>query len=118
MVERDKVGEWSFIIGVLVSIVIGLFSSNLTVDVQGWLALLLVLLGLIVGFLNVSEKETTAFLIAAAALIITGTVDNTLNLIPTVGTYLVGVVGQVAVFVAPAALVVALKAIYNLASRV
>ena len=112
-----KMGQWAFIIGVIIAIVVGLFSSNLGVNTEGWLVLLLVVLGLIVGLLNVTEKETTPFLVAAAALLITGTAGNTLAVIPTLGSYLQGVVEAIAVFVAPAAIVVALKAIQSLASE-
>lgn len=115
MAEGKKMGEWAFIIGVLIAIIIGLFSGNLTENTAGWLVLLLVVLGLIVGFLNVTESETTPFLIAAAALMLTGLSGDTLSNIPTVGIYLSGIVKQIAVFVTPAAIVVALKAIQSLA---
>ncbi len=111
-----KMGQWAFMIGVLIAVVIGLFSSRLGADLGGWLVLLLVVLGLIVGFLNVTEKETTPFLIAAAALLITGTAGDNLSIIPTLGSYLQGIVEAIAVFVTPAAIVVALKAIQSLAS--
>ena len=108
-------GQWAFIIGVLVAVLIGLFSATLSEDVQGWLVLLLVVLGLVVGLLNVTEKETTSFLIAAAALLITGTTGGSLAIIPMIGSYLQGIVMNIAVFVTPAAIVVALKAIQSLA---
>mgnify|MGYP001580653221 CR=1 FL=1 len=69
----SKMGEWAFLIGVLIAIAIGLFAGNLGQNLQGWLVLLLVVLGLIGGLLNVSEKERTPFLVAEAALLITGT---------------------------------------------
>lgn len=109
-----KLGEWAFIIGVLIAIVIGLF-SNIKADMQGWLVLLLVVLGLVVGLMNVSEKESTPFLIAVAALMLTGLSGDTLSNIPKIGKYLSGIVLQIAVFVTPAAIVVALKAIHSLA---
>lgn len=112
---ESKMGGWAFTIGVLVAVVIGLFSSRLSVNVQGWLILLLVVVGLIVGLLNVSEKETTPFLVAAAALLITGTAGDSLKIIPLIGDYLAGIVQAIAVFVTPAAIVVALKAISSLA---
>ena len=115
MAEGSKMGQWAFIIGVLGAIVIGLFSGNLSDNIQGWLVLLLVVLGLIVGLLNVTEKETTPFLIAAAALLITGTAGGTLSIIPLIGVYLSRVVQAIAVFVTPAAIVVALKTIQSLA---
>lgn len=110
-----KMGEWAFIIGVLIAVVIGLFSGKLTGDTQGWLILVLVVLGLVVGFLNVTATESTPFLIAAAALLITGTTGGSLAIIPTIGTYLQGIVLSIAVFVTPAAIIVALKTIQSLA---
>ncbi|MBI2656166.1 hypothetical protein HYX03_00315 [Candidatus Woesearchaeota archaeon] len=113
MAEGRKMGEWAFIVGVLIAIVVSLFSVSDAV--AGWLVLLLVVLGLIVGLLNVTEKETTPFLIAAAALLITGTAGGSLAIIPVIGGYLQDIVQNIAVFVAPAAIVVALKAIQSLA---
>ncbi|HLG23377.1 MAG TPA: hypothetical protein VI564_00435 [Candidatus Nanoarchaeia archaeon] len=115
MAESKRMGEWAFIIGILVAVVIGLFSSRLNQDLQGWLVLVLVVLGLIVGLLNVSDKESTPFLVAAAALLLTGTAGDTLAIIPTIGPYLSGLVSAIAVFVTPAAIVVALKSIRSLA---
>ncbi|MBS3096274.1 hypothetical protein J4480_02435 [Candidatus Woesearchaeota archaeon] len=112
-----KMGEWAFIIGVLIAIVIGLFSGSLEANVQGWLVLLLVVLGLIVGLLNVTATESTPFLIAAAALMLTGLSGDTLSNIPRIGSYLSSIVVQIAVFVTPAAIVVALKAIQSLAKE-
>ena len=111
----SKFGQWAFIAGVLIAAVVGVFSAKLSSDTLGMLVLALVILGLVVGFLNVSEKETTAFLVASAALLITNTAGVTLAKIPTVGDSLAGVVNQIGVFVAPAAILVALKAIWALA---
>ena len=110
-----KMGEWSFIVGVVIALVIGLFSSKLSTETSGWLVLLLVVLGLITGLLNVSERESTPFLVASLALLATGTASDTLKVIPTVGSYLAGIVSAIAVFVAPAAIVVAIKSIHSLA---
>ena len=114
---EGKLGQWAFIAGVAIAVIIGLFSSKLGGNTQGWLILLLVVLGLIVGLLNVTEKESTPFLIAAAALLLTGTAGNTLAIIPTIGGYLSGIVQAIAVFVTPAAIVVALKSIQSLAKE-
>ena len=111
----SKMGEWAFLIGVLIAIIAALFS--LDERMAGWVTLLLVVLGLIVGFLNVTEKETTPFLVAAAALLLTGTTGESLSVIPpeALGSFLQRAVMQIAVFVTPAAIIVALKAIKALA---
>ena len=108
-----KMGQWAFVIGVVLAILFGLIPQ----DWEGMATLVLVILGLVVGFLNVSERESTPFLIAAAALMITGSAGTTLFLIPpqALGTFLQSAVGKIGVFVAPAAIVVALKSIQSLA---
>src|SRR3989338_5664542 len=114
----SKLGQWAFIIGVVLAMAIGLFSANIESSTRGTLSLLLVLLGLVVGFLNVTEKETVPFLVAAAALMLTATSVGTLQSIDLgvgLGNYLAGIVSQIGVFVAPGAVIVAIKAIYSLA---
>lgn len=114
----SKLGQWAFIIGVVLAMAIGLFSANMEASTRGTLSLLLVLLGLVVGFLNVTEKETVPFLVAAAALMLTATSVATLQSIDFgvgLGNYLAGIVSQIGVFVAPGAVIVAIKAIYSLA---
>ena len=114
----SKLGQWAFIIGVVLAMVIGLFSAKIAASTLGTLTLVLVLLGLVAGFLNVTEKETTPFLVAAAALMLTATSVGALQSIDlgvNLGDYLAGVVTQIGVFVAPAAVIVSLKAIYSLA---
>ena len=111
----EKIGGWAFILGVLIAVVAGLASAALDAATAGYITLALVVLGLVVGFLNIGDKEINDFLIAAIAIVLLGTAN--LTAIPLVGTYLALMVLNVSAFVAPAALVVALKAIYNLASK-
>ena len=111
----EKIGAWAFILGVLIAVVAGLASAALTTMQAGYITLALVVLGLVVGFLNIGDKEINDFLIAAIAVVLLGTAN--LTAIPVIGTYLALMVLNVAAFVAPAALVVALKAFYNLASK-
>ena len=114
--ESKRFGKWAFIIGFLIAIIIGLFSGNLGSNAQGWLILLLVVLGLIVGFLNIAERERTPFLVAVVALLVTGTAAISLAVIPQIGQYFHDIVLNISVFVTPAAIVVALKSIFSLAN--
>ena len=115
MAEGRKMGEWAFIIGVVLAILFGLIPQQW----EGMATLVLVILGLVVGLLNVTERESTPFLVAAAALMITGSAGATLSLIPppVLGTFLQNAVEKIGVFVAPAAIVVALKSIQSLAKN-
>lgn len=112
MKELQKLGKWAFIGGVLVAILAGLAGTVLPV---GTVAIVLVVLGLVVGFLNVEVKETTSFLIAGLVLFLLGAAG--LENIPVIGVYLAPIFTNIAAFVAPAAIVVALKAVYDLAGK-
>jgi hypothetical protein len=115
MLPLEKLGEWAFLLGILIAVVAGLASGALDNAAAGYVTLALVVLGLVVGFLNVGEREVNNFLIAAIALVLMGTAR--LTAIPVVGIYLALMVLNVAAFVAPAAVVVALKAVYEKASK-
>lgn len=106
--DMEKIGSYAFLAGVLVAIATAFV-------VFDWTATLLVVLGVIVGLLNISDKEIQAFLIAAIALIVAGSAD--LSSLPVVGQYLTAILGNLVVFVAPAAIVAALKAVYDIASE-
>jgi hypothetical protein len=109
--QLEKIGELAFLACVAIAVIAGLVSA----EANGMIIGVLVVLGLIVGLLNISEKETTPFLIAAAALIIAGTAS--FSIIPVAGAYLDRILANIGVFVAPAAVLVALKAVYALASK-
>ena len=109
MAKRKGWGEWAFVLGVLLAIVAGLMTEWLS---PGTVGLALVVLGLIVGFLNVQKKETANFLVAAIALMLTGLAR--VDQLPLVGPYLDPVLANIVMFVAPAVLVVSLKTIFEL----
>ena len=106
----EKIGSYAFLIGIGIAILAGVFSSVIP---KGTLTLILVILGLVVGFINITDTEVQGFLIASIALILTSNAD--LNSIPAVGSYLTAILSNITVFVAPAALIVALKAIKGMA---
>ena len=109
-----RVGNYSFIIGVIIAIVLGIVSLGTATPI---LASLLVVLGLIVGFLNLTCKETREFLIVAGVLIIAtsmGGASATLGGVQYIGQYLSGIFTQVLAFVIPATVVVALKNIWKI----
>ena len=104
-----KIGTWAFVIGLILAVIAGLIPTLQTQSV----ILALVVLGLIVGFLNVTEKETTEFLVATIALMLVGSAGA----IPVLGLMILSILSNIVAFVAPAALVVALKAIWALAEK-
>jgi hypothetical protein len=113
--STSKFGVWAFIVGIVLAliggIVVGLVNAG-----QAAITSILIVLGLIVGFLNVTKSETRDYLLAAVSLIlVTYFGGQTLGLVPIIGTYLNSVFGAIMTFVIPATIIVSLKAIYGLA---
>ncbi|MDD4251205.1 MAG: hypothetical protein PHX27_03370 [Candidatus ainarchaeum sp.] len=120
----QKIGSYAFLAGVIIAVLAGLvhaidllMGTTIMQGSIGWVALILVILGLIVGFLNIHEKNVTDFLIATIAVAMIGLValgPAALVVDPLVGL-INTIVGNIVTLVAPAALIVGLKQIINLA---
>ena len=109
----QKIGSWAFIIGVVLAIITGLLGATVFGSFAAWLPVLFIILGFVVGFLNITDKETTGFLVAVIALLVAGGISWAS--IPMIGVYLAGIFGNIASLLAPAAVIVGLKTVWNLA---
>ena len=117
----EDIGKWAFLIGVLLALIVGIgagagqaWASN------PWLALIIVVLGLVIGFMNVTVRETQPFLVASLVVILAYGAANLMaieTLIPYLGSVLNEAVKYIAMLVAPAALIVALRAVYGFAAE-
>lgn len=106
MVQWHKISHWIFLIGILVAIVAGFV-------VVPYSAIILIVAGLVVGLLNITAGEVHEFLTASIALLLVGAAG--LGAVTLVGATVETILKNLVVFVAPAALVVALKSIWTLA---
>lgn len=117
---EKQLGNYSFIGGVIIALVLGLFANAEALSgAADWLWLILVVLGLAVGLLNVSGKETKDFLLVTVSLVVVAfaaktQVDFWAGL-KWIGPYLNGVFNALLAFVVPASVVVALKEVWELA---
>ena len=108
----NKIGEWAFLAGVIIALLLGLFKGEVT----GTFATVLVVLGIIVGILNIAEKETTPYLVATIALLVAGSAG--LGALPFANIVnLSAMLQNIVLFVAPAAVIVALKTIVTLGKK-
>lgn len=62
----EKLGEYAFLACIAIAIVAGI-AVGFAAFSTGWVALALVILGVIVGFTTVTEEEVTPLLLAAIA---------------------------------------------------
>ena len=101
--DKELIGRWAFIIGLVISVAAGFVQLNSTLYAG------LVVLGVIVGFLNVTGDEVQKFLLGTVALMLVGTGLGNL-----LGSVIGGVLSAFTAFVAGAALIVALKEVYSI----
>ena len=111
-------GAYAFLIGVVLAVIFGLFNEPLELA-GGLFYSVLVLIGLIVGFMNTSDKDSMTFLIASLSLVIVGSLGmeplKYIALDNYVVTSLRNVLGSLLVLFVPATIVVALKTVFSMA---
>ena len=105
----EKIGHWAFLLGVGLSVLAGLVPQWQTVQMVYALAFL----GFVVGLLNITARETTEFLVAAVTFMVVGSAGA----LPSFGLAVTSVLTNMVAFVAPAAWVVAIKVIWQLAQE-
>lgn len=98
-------GKWAFLIGLALAIIAGVIPANTIPS----LTLILVILGLIVGFLNIAKSDTVKLLVAIIALMAVG--SFTISVIPAISGYLEAMLANIVVLAGAAGFVVAIKAI-------
>jgi|TARA_B100000315_G_C14553687_1_gene577114 hypothetical protein len=126
MVLRSKenvIGAWTFLIGVVLAIIIGLSTTLISIPALSTYSkqiyAILILLGIFVGFMNVTGKDSQTFLFAGTALVIVSrfgmdAVTGTLIGIG-IGDAVSSVFGALLTLFAPATIIVALKTVFSIA---
>lgn len=109
-----EISKYLFWLGVLIALVMGLtpFVQGIAAY-YGWLILIQVIIGLIIGYYNISAKETNAFYLGSLAFLIsypafayaTGSLTVLTGLWSFINNFLAGM----ATMIAPAVVIVALK---------
>ncbi len=121
--KGSSFGVWAFSIGLLVALVVGIIAGFVSIGATtvGTLSIILIILGLIVGALNITEKEVSNFIIAAIGLTLGSMVLTTLgnvlaaNAVTAVlGKMIVTAFSLFTTLVAGIVFIPALKAVYRL----
>ena len=116
-----KIGSWLFLLGIVVSVIVGLIvGAEWYVDTNSYVAALLGVLGFIVGVLSffalgqITQERVPTFLIAALTLVGIGALSPyTFGDWTGLAPYLNGITQYIAIFAAPAAGLLAIRAIWD-----
>jgi len=117
--KENLIGAWGFLIGVILAILTGIFQSSIQSDWNTIIYSILVVSGIIVGFLNVEDKDWLNFLFASLSLVIVSgfgqqTITNIAKLSPILA-YLNTILSSLLFMFIPATIIVALKSVFALA---
>lgn len=135
-----KIGSWAFLIGIIIAGIVGIYQAVtleaafddptkvgeifFATDNGGTVAWVLAILGVIIGILavmgrgTITKQETPGFLLAGIALVVMYGVFKDVAITPYIGALLSGISLSLAIFVAPAVGILAIKAIWDMGKEV
>lgn len=123
--KENEMGAWSFLIGVVLAIVVGLATALISIPaltrISSAIYGILVLFGLVIGYWSIPDgKESQTFMIAGMVLVIVskfGMDSVTGSLIGIgIGDLVTSVFSALLVLFVPATIVVALKTVFSSAT--
>ncbi len=101
-----KYGKWTFLVGLIVAVAASVQTE------WTWTVPVLAVIGVVVGFLNVTSADSKTFLLAAIGLSLS---TKALETIPYIGEWVTPLIANVMAFIGAAMLVVAVKALVETA---
>ncbi len=103
--NTNIIGGWAFLIGVVIAFIFAFL------EMTNWAVWTLVVVGIIIGLLNISVKEATPFMLAGTVFVIVSAFG--MNVFP--GTWLPNFLKNLLMLFVPATIIVALRALFGLA---
>jgi hypothetical protein len=127
--EMEAISRWAYLLFVIIAVVMGLVVGYMAwsegswaavADVNGWVLLVMLILGIIIGLTSITTKEVTPFLIATIALVVAASaaVWSPLgNIHALLDFWATGILNYIVAFAAPAAVIIAIKEVLTLAKQ-
>jgi hypothetical protein len=116
--KENLLGAYAFLVGVILAVVLGLLQKSLVGSANNSPYVVLVLLGVLVGFLNTGDKDSMVFLFASVALVIVSGFGQSaliyVSSVPVLSS-LSDILAALLVMMVPATIIVALKAVFSMA---
>jgi hypothetical protein len=131
--NMDEIARWAYIGFVVIAIVAGLaigfmafdkhpagFNDPSVADANGWVILIMLILGIIIGITSITTKEVTPFLIATIALIVASAAnvwEPLSNIHDILFYWATAILNYIVAFAAPAAVIIAVKSVFAMAKE-
>ncbi len=111
----NKLGSWSFLVGLLLAILLGV---GLTGPYAAQMTWAVFLLGIVIGLLNITSAEASAFLTSGTVLVLVSYLGANVLGAAQAGfgvAILESILNSILVLFVPATIVVAVRAVFGLA---
>ena len=115
--KENLLGAYAVLIGVILSISLGILQASFAGAKQNWIYLTLVIIGVAIGLVSVGKdsKESTTFLLSSISLVIVSSVGQEVLSVGVVGIKLATILDTLLTMFIPATIVVALKTVFSVA---
>jgi hypothetical protein len=127
--EMEAISRWAYLLFVIIAVVMGLVVGYMAwsegswaavANVNGWVLLVMLVLGIIIGITSITTKEVMPFLIATIALVVAASANvwSPLDQIHALlDFWATGILSYIVAFAAPAAVIIAIKEVLTLAKQ-
>ncbi|MEK6900183.1 MAG: hypothetical protein AABX05_03595 [Nanoarchaeota archaeon] len=114
--SANLIGGWSFLVGLVLAVLLGVGFTGPYATQMLWAVFLI---GLVVGLLNITAQESSAFLVSGTVLVLVSYLGaGVLSSVEGVGvSILVSVLNSILTLFVPATIIVALRSVFVLAKR-
>ncbi|RMD46083.1 hypothetical protein D6829_00435 [Candidatus Pacearchaeota archaeon] len=111
--RESLIGAYAFLAGVILAVILGLFNKSFE-EAGSEFYTALILIGVIVGFMNSGDKNSSVFLLASLSLVIVGALGpEPIRYVAPKNNFIVralqNVLGSLLVLFVPTTIIVALK---------
>ena len=114
MSGAHMLGSWSFLVGVVLAVLLGLGFTGAYQTTMLWVVFLL---GVVVGLLNIAHDEVGAFLTGGTILVLVSFLGVQVGVFEGVAPVIGNVLKGILTLFVPATIIVALKSVFVLARR-
>lgn len=115
--KENLLGAYAFLVGVIFAIVFGAFSQYLN-KATGVFYTIIVAIGIIVGFMNIGDRDSHTFLLASLSIVIVGALGlEPLKYIAKnfIVSMLTNILGSLLVLFIPTTIIIAIKTVFSMA---
>ena len=134
----EEIARWAYIVFVIIAIVAGLAVGYMAYDkapdteppwgfkhadvenIHGYVLIIMLILGVIIGITSITAREVTPFLIATIALVVAANANVWVPLGKIhmlLAYWATGILDYIVAFAAPAAVIIAVKGVFAMAKE-